>query len=213
MHGDGESKTGGPVVTISREKGCPANSIAQKLIDHLVRERKLKTWRRVDKDIIERTARDLSVNPVRINHVINSEDKGFFRDLMLSFGEKYSKSDVKIKKTIAGLVTEFSGKGKVIIVGLGGVAIARNIEKALHIKLYGPYKYRLREVMRMEKMKSDAAKEYMDETDLNRKMLIDYFYGFKAGDDLFHAHFNCALMTEGEIVSAIVKMMEMRSLI
>lgn len=208
-----ELTTGGPVITISREKGCPANSIAGKLAEYLTKEKKDQNWRWVNKDIIESSAKELHMNPLRINQVIYSEDKGFFRDLMLSFGEKYYQSDVKVKKTLAELISDFSEKGKVIIVGLGGVAITKNIEKALHIKLFAPYKYRHRIVMDKEKMDSEKAREYIDETDNNRKLLIDYFNGFRADNDLYDVMYNCANMSENEIVRSIVGLMEIRKLI
>ena len=206
-------KAEGPVITISREKGCPANSIARKLVDALSLEKEGTSWKWVNKQIIEGTARELHLNPSKINHTIYSEDKGFFRDLMLSFGEKYYNSDVKIKKTIAELIHESASGGNVIIVGLGGVALTKGIDKSLHIKLRANIKNRLKVVMKNEKMNSEEAREYMEETDVNRKMLIDYFNGVRAGDDLFDITFNTDNMDEEEIVGAIVNLMKYRKLI
>ena len=203
----------GPVVTISREKGCPANSIAEKLAEKLSHKHKTEKWNWVNKDILERSAQELHMNKSRINHILHSEDKGFFRDLVLSFGEHYYESDVKVKKTIAELITEFSQKGNVIVVGLGGVAINKNVNKSLHIKLYAPYKYRLKLVEKKEGMSSEKARAYMDETDVNRKMLIDYFNGIKVGSEIYHAQFNCALLSEEEIVKSIIDLMKLRQII
>jgi len=204
---------GGPIVTISREKGCPANTIADKLVNYLNKKKGEKGWRSVNKEIIEKSAGELHVNPSKINHVIYSENKGFFRDLMLSFGEKYYESDVKVKKTLAELINQFAINGKVIVVGIGGVGITNNIDKSLHIKLHAPYKYRLKEVMKKEKLSGEKAREYMDETDVNRKLLIDYFNGIKTENDLFHAQFNCSIMSQDDIVKSIYSLMETRKLI
>lgn len=208
-----EMKTAGPVLTISREKGCPANDIAEILVEKLADLKNDKKWRFVNREIIEESARELHMNPSRINHVIYSEDKGFFRDLMLSFGEKYYESDVRVKKTLAELITDFASKGNVIVVGIGGVAITRNIERSLHIKLHAPYKFRLESVMKQENMSRERAREYMDETDVNRQMLIDYYNGIKANDDLFHAQFNCALLDREGIADAILHMMTKKEMI
>ncbi|MEQ8323230.1 MAG: cytidylate kinase-like family protein [Vicingaceae bacterium] len=202
----------GPVVTISREKGCPANTIANKLAQKLSELDERKSWRWVNRDILQRSAKELHLNESKINHILHSEDKGFFRDLILSFGEHYYQSDVKVKKTIAELITEFAQQGRVIIVGLGGVAIAKNVSKSLHIKLFAPYKYRLKEVERHEGMSAEKAREYMEETDVNRKMLIDYFNGIKVEDELFHAQFNCAILSDDEIVQSIMDMMNLKNI-
>lgn len=207
------TKKDGPVVTISREKGCPGNSIAEKLVLKLRHVHKGEHWKTVNKEILELSARELHMNPKKIDHILHSEDKGFFRDLMLSFGEHYYESDVKVKKTIAELIANFSTKGKVVIVGLGGVAITKNIEKSMHIKLYAPYKYRLNIVEKRENMNTEKAREFMDESDVNRVLLIDYFNGLKANDDIFNAQFNCALLGEDEIAHAIVDLMKTRDLI
>ena len=53
-------------------------------------------------------------------------------------------------------------------------------------------------VMKMEDMDSERAREYMEETDINRKMIIDYFNGIKADNDLYHAQFNTSLLNEEE---------------
>jgi len=203
----------GPVVTISREKGCPGSSIAEKLVLKLRHVNKGEHWKFVNKDILETSSRELHMNQKKIDHVLHSGDKGFFRDLMLSFGERYYESDIKVKKTIAGLLTDFSAKGRVVIVGLGGVAITKNIEKSLHIKLYAPYKYRLKKVEKRENLNTEKAMELMDESDVNRKLLIDYFNGFKAGDELFHAEFNCSIMDEDEVALAILELMKIRKLV
>ncbi|HAW53075.1 MAG TPA: hypothetical protein DCX54_12215 [Flavobacteriales bacterium] len=203
----------GPVVTISREKGCPGNSVAEKLVLKLRHVNKGEHWKSINKEILEISARELHMNQKKINSVLHSADKGFFRDLMLSFGERYYESDVKVKKTIAGLITDFSAKGNVIIVGLGGVAITKDIDKALHIKLYAPYKYRLKKVEKHENMSPEKAREFMEESDINRTLLIDYFFGFKASDDLFHAQFNCSTMDDDEIAESILELMKIRKLI
>lgn len=206
-------RTGGPIVTISREKGCPGNAVADKLTERLSKQVANNKWRWVNKEIIERTAKELHVNTSKVNHAIYHEDKGFFTDLILSFGEKYYESDEAIKKTIGELVLEFARDGQVVVVGLGGAGITSTIDNSLHIKLYAPEKYRLKNVMHMEEMSEGEAYEYMEETDINRRLLIDYFYGFKAGNDLFHAQFNCALLSEDEIVGNILRLMQKKEMI
>ena len=207
------NKMAGPVITISREKGCPANTIAEKLSKKLSLRSKGGDWKWVNKMILEKSAEELHMNTSKINHVLYSEDKGFFRDLILSFGEKYYESDVSVKKTLADLILEFSTKGNVIIVGLGGVAISKDIKSSLHIKLFASEKYRIKRVMKLEGMNFEKAHDYLKETDVNRKMIIDYFNGLKVGNDLFHAQFNCQTMSEDEIVESILDLMKLKHLI
>ncbi len=211
---DIKKKITGPVLTFSREKGCPANEIAEKLVQRLHEEKRLQEWKWVSTEIVKESAKRLHMSANSVNHVIYSENKGFVRDLILSFGQHYNESDEMVKKTLQDLIIKSAAKGKVIIVGLGGVGICHGIEKSLHIKFHAPLKHRIKEVMKRENMKEHEAQEYMDETDENRKMLIDYYHGLKVhGNELFDASFNTSTLSQDLIIDAIISLMKSRKLI
>lgn len=207
-------KITGPVITFSREKGCPASDIAEKLIQRLHKEKKHAGWKWVSKEIVKESAKRLHMSPSNVNHVIYSENKGFIRDLILSFGQQYNESDEMVKKTLEDLIIKSAAKGKVVIVGLGGVGICHEIEKSLHIKFHAPYKDRLKEVMKRENMNEHDAREYLEETDENRQMLIDYYHGLKVhGNELIDASFNTSLLSHEAIIDSIIVLMKSRKII
>ena len=204
----------GPVITFSREKGCPANEIAEKLIHRLHDEKKNSKWKWVSTEIVKESAKRLHMSAENVNHVIYSENKGFIRDLILSFGQHYNESDEMVKKTLQDLILKSAANGNVILVGLGGVGICHDIEKSLHIKFHAPHKHRVKEVMKRENMNEHDAREYIDETDENRKLLIDYYHGLKVhGNELFDASFNTSTLTQDWIIEAILSLMKSRKLL
>ncbi len=136
----------GPVVTISRELGCPAKSLASSLTDHLNRLKKVYAkdhpWRWISKEILQESARELEVDSSQIQHVFDYKSRGVLEDLLLAQSKDYYKSDLKIRTTIARVIRRFANEGNAIIVGRGGVAITRDIPKSLHVFLEAPLEWR-----------------------------------------------------------------------
>ena len=64
----------GPVVTISREFGCPSKLIAQMLADalHHTPTGRQQRWRFINNEIIEATAKELEMNPTELNFMLNA---------------------------------------------------------------------------------------------------------------------------------------------
>jgi cytidylate kinase len=141
------SQSPGPVITISRQYGCAAKELAQKLtakLNEVIKEKKgTKEWTWINKEIFENTAKALNLKESRILHVFEGEKKGLVESIILSSSEKYYASDNKIKKKIIEIVRSFAEQGHTIIIGLGGVVISRDLKKSLHIRLQAPFEWRV----------------------------------------------------------------------
>ena len=75
----------GPVVTISREFGCPSKLIAQHLTNELNKfhgAEKARKWRFINKEVVEATARSLELNPTEVNYLLSSGGKGLVEDVL-----------------------------------------------------------------------------------------------------------------------------------
>ena len=104
----------GPVVTISREAGCPAKTIASQLTDRLNTLKRAKSkehpWRWISKEILQESARELKVDSSQIEHVFNYKSRGVLEDLLLAQSKDYYKSDLKIRTTIARVIQRFANE-------------------------------------------------------------------------------------------------------
>jgi len=93
-----------PVITISREYGCSAKIIAgllnQRLNSIYELSGKKPVWQWINKEILSESARELNVDIKRIKHIFESEEQGFFGELIKSHTERYYTSDKKIKQAI-----------------------------------------------------------------------------------------------------------------
>jgi len=75
-------KSGGPIVTISRDKGCHAASIVELLLTKLNEKKnpiiKKTEWRLLSKDILEESAKKLQLNPEKLEEILNKKESSIF---------------------------------------------------------------------------------------------------------------------------------------
>ena len=117
-------------------------------------------------------------------------------------------SDLRVKKAIRDVVLSICKEGYIVIVGRGGVSIARDIKYSLHVRLTGPFYWRVNNVMKKKNMNPETAEKYVLETDEKRFELIQTFLdkNTKNIDSLFDVTMNRSSFTIQEISELIVSM-------
>lgn len=205
----------GPVITISRETGCPAKRIS-KLLTHTLNQKLEKDephWKCVSKEILRESAKELDMNPEHIKYVFDFEKRSTWDEILQSLSTKYYKSDRKIRKTIADVVRSIAVTGHAVIIGRGSVVITHDIPKSFHVNLEAPLEWRI-EILceKLNKTKREA-ELYALETDKKRKEFRNSFYGKNTDYTRFDVTFNCMSFTDEEIVSSIIHMIGLRKMI
>lgn len=198
----------GPVVTISRELGCPAKGLASSLTDRLNRLKRVNAkdhpWHWISKEILQESARELKVDSSQIQHVFNYKSRGVLEDLLLAQSKDYYKSDLKIRTTIARVIRRFANEGNAIIVGRGGVAITRDIPKSLHVFLEAPLEWRAIRVAEKHDYTIEQARTFAQNMDKKRSHFRDYFQGKGNDYTRFDIKLNCMTLKEEDMVDIIV---------
>jgi cytidylate kinase len=207
----------GPVLTISRELGCPSKMIAQKLVEALnssgIKFAKDIPWRYISKEIMEESARELGVHFSEIQYVFEYRQHGALEDFLLSHSRKFYKTDRKIRNTLAAVIKNFADEGNAIIVGRGGVAITRDIPKSLHIHLEAPLEWRALRTSEKHSMNLEEARKYCLDIDNKRKQFRDYFQGKGNDYTRFDIKYNCMTLDIDEIVEMIISSLKIRNII
>ena len=207
----------GPVVTLSREVGCPSKKIAQKLMQKMNESGRKYTkdipWRWISKEIMEESAKELGVDLAEIQYVFDYKQHGVLEDLLLSHSRKFYKTDRKIRNTIAKVIRNFAEEGNAVIVGRGGVAICRDIPKSIHIHLEAPLEWRALRTSEKHNITIAEARKYCQDIDAKRKQFREYFEGKGTDYTRFDMKFNCMTLDIDEIVEVIVATMRIRDLI
>ena len=210
-----KAEKSGPVITISRETGCPANRIAKRLALSLnkMKESKASNWKCVSKEILNESAKELELNPSQIKYVFDFEQRGVWDDIMSSLSTKYYKSDRKIRKTIADVIRIIAEQGYAIIIGRGSVAITRDMPNAFHVNLEAPLDWRAEMLAIKHNMKPEVARQFAIETDKKRLKFRESFYGHSTDYTRFDVTYNCMTFTDDEIIKSIISLLTIRGLI
>ena len=207
----------GPVITIARESACPAQKIATLLATRLdaIKGSKAKDipWRWINKEILSESARELDLDPSDIEYVFKFEKKNFFDDILSSQSRKYYKSDRQIRKAISKVVRNIASEGNVIIIGRGGVAITREIERSLHVMLEAPLEWRTIRNAQKYCMTHKEATKFSIDVDKKRREFRDYFHGKGTDYTRFDVRYNCMTLSVEEIADSIIGLMKNRNFI
>jgi cytidylate kinase len=204
----------GPVVTISREFGCPSKLIAQMLAEAINRTPAghQQRWRFINKEIVETTAKELEMNPTELNFMLNAGAKGLLSDVLASFTNYYV-SNHRMRKTIIKVVSDLAAKGRIIIVGRGSAGILGNCGQTLHIRLSAPLEWRTERICLSKGVTREEAQVMARDVDARRTSLIELITGQKFTPYMFDLTFNCQTMSNEEMVATILGAMQVKKMI
>lgn len=215
---EGVKKEPGPVITISREYGCPskvlAGIVADKLnqLDHGSREEP-HTWRWIGRELLEEAAKDLKVDPKHINHIFDYHERSLIDDILAATRKDGTyKSDHLIKKSISKVIRTLGERGHIIVVGRAAVVINRDIPKSLHIRLMAPIEWRVDRIMETQGLTREQAIETMNAKDANRKRFLEYYLGHKFKIQIWDAIYNCGYLSLEEIADSVVNLARLKKL-
>ncbi len=207
----------GPVITISRELGCPAKKIASGLVEKLnnsnIKFSKNTPWKWISKEIMEESAKELGVDLAEIQYVFDYKTHGVLEDLLLTYSKKFYKPDRKIRNTIAKVIRNFADEGNAVIVGRGGVAITRDIPKSLHINLEAPLEWRALRTSIKHNLSIEDARKYCIDIDKKREQFRDYFQGKGTDYTRVDLTFNCMNLETEEVIDIIISTLKIRKII
>lgn len=210
-------KKPGPVLTISRQSGCSARRLTQKLVEELnkrtIEKDEIKKWDYINKELLEKAARELDVKPSEIAYVFKYQERNALGDIFASYANKYYKSDRKIRKTIADVIRSIAAEGNIIVIGRAGVVLTKDIMQSLHVSLEAPMEWRSLMISERYDLSFAEARKSVIEMDKKRARFRESFEGKNTDYTWFDVTFNRMSLTENEIISAIIKMMETKKLI
>jgi len=181
----------GPVITISRQAGCEAKKIGKLLASELNSMHKDSPWRCIDKEILEKSAKELNLHPSKIEHFYKGQEKSTFIDMFVAFSKTHV-NDVKIKNTIKEVMISLCRQGHIILIGRAGAAILQEQPNVLNIRLTAPFYWRIETIMANQKTTIEEAEEWAIDTDEKRHKLFYTFLDKTPGnlDYLFDATLN-----------------------
>jgi cytidylate kinase len=207
----------GPVITISRESGCPGNELAEmlthKLNQKLVKEGLPPKWRWFNKEILQKASEELKMNPGDVETYLKAQESGVLQDLVNSFTETYHVRNASIKKVIYEVIRNLAMSGHVIIVGRGGGTIAWDIPKSLHLYLEAPLSWKATVVSSQKNISVSQARKFVLERDMQRAKFREN-YRAKYSDEIYYdERFNCKQFTKEQLCDLVFHAAELKKLV
>jgi len=207
----------GPVITISRECGCPGNNLAEMLMQRLnqkmIKEGHVPKWKWVNKEILMKASEELKMKPQDIESYIKDKESGILHDFVASFTETYHVRNASIKKVIHDVIRNMSIDGHVIVVGRGGGAIAWDIPRSLHLYLEAPLSWKAEMVSKQRGISLSEARRMVLEKDRQRQRFRDN-YRTKFSDEIYYdERFNCKALSNEQICHLVLEAAALRKII
>lgn len=100
---------------------------------------------------------------------------------------------------VEAIITDFSRRDRVIIVGRGGNVILHGIAHALRVKLYAPFKVRVKRIANREGIDEETAAKVVARSDRERSSYIRYVFDADSlNPDLYDLTLNTERLAPGE---------------
>jgi cytidylate kinase len=114
---------------------------------------------------------------------------------------------------VAKVIRNISSEGNAIIIGRGGVAITREIEKSLHVMLEAPLSWRVARTAQKFCMNEKEAEKYALNIDRKRQEFRDYFHGKESDYTRYDVKYNTMTLSVDEIAESIINIMQLRNFV
>ena len=203
-----------PVITISREFGCPGEKIAEKLAEILTKKNRLNnghdTWRWISKEIIEESAKKLKLTTTMLDELSGKKSRSLFENIALFFSDEFYPSDGKIQNTIAEFIHDTAAEGHVVILGRASEIITHNFTNSFHVRLFAPLDYRTEVISINQGVSISTAKKLCIENDRRRESFRKYFRGDKEEMGFYDIIINTEEVMEDEVIEMILIIAEAR---
>jgi len=204
----------GPVITVSREYGCPGIPVSEGLVKALTGRGGPQTWRLIDRQVLEMAAEKLKLSPELIEKLSRERPRSIFGQLMESFAGAYIPHDIRAKRAMAQIIRAVADEGHAVILGRGGVTITRDIQASLHIHLHASVRWRKERVKQLDNFSSDEdAYRKIEIVDRERVYLRNFYAGEETDENMFDLSFNCEYLTVDQIVSLAIQAAQMKRMI
>lgn len=203
----------GPVITISREVGCNGVKLAHKIAKRLNKRNLDKDWKVLSKEVFYESAKELDVEPEKVQRIFRQSDRYVFNDILDAFSTRKYRSEKKIVKTVTDVIRTFSKEGFCIIVGRAGHIIAQDIKNALHMRLVAPLEYRIKTIMENNHLNREEAIDFIEKVENERLSFRKSIGKVEYEEDMFDMFLNRASFDDEKTIDLIEMAIEKKNIL
>ncbi len=193
-----------PAVTISRQAGCGAQVVAEKLAARL-QSRSPKNsppWTVFDRNLMEKVLEDHHL-PARIAKFLPEDRMTLVQDSMEELFGLRPGSWTVVHQT-AETILQLAELGGVILIGRGGNVITAKLPNVFHVRLVAPLEKRIEHAHEFYNMTMKAARAFCLREDRGRRRYLKKYFVADVDDPLLqHLTLNTGLVSYDEAADII----------
>lgn len=191
---------GRPTITLSREFGCEAYLVAERLKE-LMEKKSGETWVIMDKALLEEVAKNHNLSEQLLRGL--GEKSRFLDEIFSTFSPQW-KNEKDHFRLICRQMVSLAEKGNVILVGRGGAFITRKMANCRHFRIFSSLEFKITSISRRLKIPREEAEELIRKKQKQRDTFIHDFLDRDAHDlSVYHLIFNNDLNSAEQIAHTI----------
>lgn len=173
-----EAKKARPTITLSREFGCEAYPVADRLRE-LLEKKSGESWIVMDKGLLEEVAK---------NHNLSEDilkglgEKSRFLDEILATFSPHWKTEKDHFRLICRHMVSLAEKGNVILIGRGGAIITQSLKNCCHFRMYASSHFKIHSISRRLDISREEAEAMIQKKQKQRDAFIRDFLDRDARD-------------------------------
>lgn len=207
-----ENGARGHAVTISRQAGCGALVVAEKLAKLLQTQspKGAPPWTVFDRNLMDKVLEDHHL-PARLAKFLPEDRASQLQDIMDDlFGWRPTSGTVV--QHASETILHLAEMGRVILIGRGGNVITSKLPNVFHVRLVAPLEKRIEHAHEYYAMSKKAARDFILREDVGRKRYLGKYFNVRIDDPLlYHLIINTGLVSFNDAAQMIAEAMANRS--
>lgn len=183
-------------VTISRQAGCGANVVAERLAQLLRArdQRAVAPWTVFDRNLIEQVLKDHNL-PVRLAKFLPEDRTSEIQDAMDELFGLHPSAWTVVEQT-AETILRLAQLGNVILIGRGANLITAKLPGVFHVRLVASVADRIEHAHRFYAMSQGEARAFVEREDKGRQRYLKKYFSVDGEDPMiYHLVINTSLVS------------------
>jgi cytidylate kinase len=183
---DVHAQSARPAVTISRQAGCGALEVAEKLAARMqaYTPKGAPPWTVFDRNLVEKVLEEHHL-PQRIGKFMPENWISEIEDTIDELFGLHPPSWILVRQT-AETILRLARLGNVILIGRGSNIITAKLPHAFHVRLVAPLEKRILQIQKSDQLDRNHAIELIRREDRGRKRYLKRYYKKDIGDPLLY---------------------------
>ncbi len=172
-------------VTLSRQTGSGALSVAEKLADYLqIHAPGERVWTVFDRNLVQRVLEDHNL-PRQLAQFMPEDRVSTIKDMMEESLGLHPAASTLVHETTETIL-KLAEVGNVIIVGRGAAVIASGLPHVFHVRLCGSLEKRVERIRLAMKLGKKAAQQFVETEERGRRRYLNKHFGADIEDPLLY---------------------------